>query len=116
MIYKQAKVKLEKLVKHSNKILEIMEGKCSMLWTGVLTDLWDEIDHSNQITSRNFHEHMSDYHGLEDGCDCFSEIGDAIAREIVRLLLHVSLSVTTKSECTSVINSGEPLGKKRKLE
>ena len=114
--YTQAKRKLENLEKYTKKLLETMEGKCSTLWAGALTDLWDEIDYSNQITSWNFYEHMSDFHGLEDGCVCFREISEAIVRELIRLLLHLSFSVTMEHDCTSTNNPNEPPSKKRKLE
>ena len=114
--YEQAKKKLENLKKYSKKLLEIMEGKCSILWTGVLTDLWDEIDHSNQLTSWDFKEHMSDYHRLEDGCDCFSEISDSIVKEIIRLLLCTSFESVLEQESTSSYNLNGPPCKKRKLE
>ena len=116
--YKQAKNNLNKLEIFTKKKLEDLEGKCNELWTGILTDIWDEIDHTNQITSWDYREHISDYHGLEDGCNCFNEASDSILREIIRLLLYTSFTnqeiQTPMSPPTTRCTCSPPL-KKRKL-
>ena len=68
-----------------------LRNKLSEDWSATLSDVWDEIDHVNQITSWDPREHLSDYHGLDDNeesCSCFSDASDAITREVIRLLLH----------------------------
>lgn len=116
--YRLAKNKLNKLEAFAKQLLERLEGKCDMMWIGVLTEIWDEIDHINLITSWDYGEHMSDYHGLEDGCNCFNEASDSIMREMVRLLLHTSFVGcldNTSTKLTSYDNALSPPSKKRKM-
>ena len=89
--YVLSKIRLNNLENFIKNLHANTKNKLSEDWSATLSDVWDEIDHVNQITSWDPREHLSDYHGLdenEESCSCFSEASDAITREVIRLLLH----------------------------
>ena len=118
--YALAKIRLNNLEKFIKNLLANTKNKLSEDWTATLNEIWDEIDHINQITSWDPSEHLSDYHGLdenEEGCSCFTDASDAIVREIVRLLLQqCSSNYSLWKNKREDKESSSPPAKKRKID